>query len=174
MGVSLGGYLAPSAAAFEKRISAVIANDGVYDYGGTMAPEKGAALEAVIMAKEAPETDRRLHEMIKASPVARRALTHGMFVTGTSSSPAHVAATLGYHLRDGIAKKISCPTLVPDAEEDKFFKGQPEELYEHLTCPGPSCAFTVAEGAGAHCQVGAHRLAFASIYDWLDNTYGRA
>src|SRR5271154_1706731 len=33
MGVSLGGYLAPRAAAFEKRISALIANDGVYDYG---------------------------------------------------------------------------------------------------------------------------------------------
>jgi pimeloyl-ACP methyl ester carboxylesterase len=33
MGVSFGGYLAPRAAAFEKRISAVIANDGVYDYG---------------------------------------------------------------------------------------------------------------------------------------------
>src|SRR5271168_1402431 len=33
MGVSFGGYLAPRAAAFEKRIAALIANDGVYDYG---------------------------------------------------------------------------------------------------------------------------------------------
>jgi hypothetical protein len=30
--------------------------------------------------------------------------------------------------------------------------------------------FTEAEGAGAHCQVGASRLAFARIYDWLDET----
>jgi hypothetical protein len=32
--------------------------------------------------------------------------------------------------------------------------------------------FTNAEGAGAHCQVGAGPLAFARIYDWLDETLG--
>jgi hypothetical protein len=32
---------------------------------------------------------------------------------------------------------------------------------------------TIEEGAGAHCQVGADRLAAARIYDWLDNTFGR-
>ena len=179
MGVSLGGYLAPRAAAFEKRISALIANDGVYDYGvanlgGPILRRGAQPLEAAIMAKEAPEIDRKLKEMMKASPIAAWALTHGMFVTGTSSPRADVAATLGYHLRDGIAEKISCPTLVLDAEEDMFFKGQPEELYEHLTCPKTLMRFTVAEGAGAHCQVGAHRLAFARIYDWLDKTFALA
>jgi hypothetical protein len=32
MGISLGGYLAPRAVAFEKRIKACIANGGVYDF----------------------------------------------------------------------------------------------------------------------------------------------
>ncbi len=32
--------------------------------------------------------------------------------------------------------------------------------------------FTDSEGAGAHCQVGAGRMAFARIYDWLDRTFG--
>jgi len=36
MGISLGGYLAPRAAAFEKRIAAVIANDGLYDFGAVV------------------------------------------------------------------------------------------------------------------------------------------
>ncbi len=27
-----------------------------------------------------------------------------------------------------------------------------------------------AEGAGAHCEVGASSLAFARVYDWLDET----
>jgi pimeloyl-ACP methyl ester carboxylesterase len=172
MGVSLGGYLAPRAAAFEKRISALIANDGVYDYGvanlGPVPPGQRAAVEAAVRAGEAPELDRKLDEFIKTSPTAAWALTHGMFVTGTSSPRAYVAATLEYHLRNGIAEQISCPTLVLDAEEDMFFKGQPEELYEHLTCPKTLMRFTAAEGAGAHCQVGAHRLAFGRVYDWLD------
>ena len=177
MGVSLGGYLAPRAAAFEKRISALIANDGVYDYGvanlgGSIPAERRAALEAAIKAKEAPEVDRRLEETMKASPTAAWALTHGMFVTGTSTPRAYVATTLDYHLRDGIAEQISCPTLVLEAEEDIFFKGQPQQLFDHLTCPKTLMRFTIAEGAGAHCQVGAHRLAFGRVYDWLDCTFG--
>jgi hypothetical protein len=32
--------------------------------------------------------------------------------------------------------------------------------------------FTEDEGAGAHCQVGAARLSFARMYDWLDGTLG--
>jgi hypothetical protein len=30
--------------------------------------------------------------------------------------------------------------------------------------------FTEDEGADAHCQAGAQRLAMARIYDWLDDT----
>ena len=30
--------------------------------------------------------------------------------------------------------------------------------------------FTSAEGAGSHCRVGAGRLAFGRIVDWLDDT----
>src|ERR1700744_1811067 len=176
MGVSLGGYLAPRAAGFEKRISALIANDGVYDYGvtnlGPVPSGQRAAVEAAARAKEAPEFDRKLEEVMKTSPTASWALSHGMFVTGTSTPRSYIAATLEYNLRDGIAEKISCPTLVLDAEEDMFFKGQPEELYSHLTCPKTLMRFTAAEGAGAHCQVGAHRLAFGRIYDLLDETLG--
>jgi hypothetical protein len=76
-------------------------------------------------------------------------------------------------MRDGVAAAISRPTLVCDAEGDLFFKGQPQELYDRLTCPKTMIVFTEAEGAGAHCQVGASRLAFARIYDWLDETLAR-
>ena len=176
MGVSFGGYLAPRAAAFEKRIAAVIANDGIYDYGAAnlsaVPAEQRAAAAQAVRAKEAPQIDRMLEAAIKNSPTAAWAMTHGMFVTRTSTPRAYVAATLDYHLRDGIAEMITCPTLVLDAEEDIFFKGQPEMLYEHLTCPKTLMRFTTAEGAGAHCQVGAHRLAFGRIYDWLDDIFG--
>jgi predicted alpha/beta-fold hydrolase len=55
MGTSLGGVLAPRAAAFEKRIAALIANDGVYDYGvanlGPIPPEKRVATTMAFRAK---------------------------------------------------------------------------------------------------------------------------
>jgi len=41
-----------------------------------------------------------------------------------------------------------------------------------FTCSKTLMRFTEEEGAGAHCQAGAGRLAFARIYDWLDETLG--
>lgn len=176
LGISMGGVLAPRAAAFEKRIAALIADDGVYDYGasnlGAVPPGQRAQAEAAFKAKEAPELDRKMEAAMKSSPTAAWAITHGMFAFGASSPRAYVAATLAFHLRDGVAEAISCPTLVLDAEGDMFFKGQPEELYNHLTCKKTLMRFTESEGAGSHCQVGAFRLAFGRIYDWLDETFG--
>jgi hypothetical protein len=87
---------------------------------------------------------------------------------GVDSPRAFFASYLDYTLADGIAEQITCPTLVCDADEDIFFDGQPKLLLEHLTCEKTLLDFTTAEGAGAHCQVGAQRLAFGRIYDWLD------
>jgi hypothetical protein len=72
-----------------------------------------------------------------------------------------------------VAEAIACPTLVCEAEGDLFFKGQPQALYDRLTCPKTLLRFTEDEGAGAHCQAGASRLAFARIYDWLGETLAK-
>jgi hypothetical protein len=65
---------------------------------------------------------------------------------------------------------IRCPTLVCKAQDDLFFKGQPQQLYDHLTCSKTMIRFTAAEGAGFHGKVGAGRLAFSRMFDWLDET----
>ncbi|HEY6341196.1 MAG TPA: alpha/beta hydrolase [Bryobacteraceae bacterium] len=178
MGVSFGGYLAPRAAAFEKRISALVANDGVYDFSVTqlksVPPDQREAFIAAVNQKEAPELDRKIVEAAKSSPSAKWAADQAGFVMGEPTPHAVVAKMLKFYLRDGIAEQISCPTLVLDAEEDMYLKGQPDELYQHLTCPKTMIRFTTAEGAGAHCQCGADRLANARIYDWLDDTFSRA
>jgi dienelactone hydrolase len=176
MGVSLGGELAPRAAAFEKRLAALIANDGVYDFSAphlaTVPPEQHAEFVTLLRAEQAPAIDQMLDGVMKSSPTTRWAFAHGMYATGAPTPRAYLAAVLDYNLRDGIAEAISCPTLVCEAEGDIFFKGQPQLLYDHLTCKKTLMRFTEAEGAGAHCQVGANRLAFARIYDWLDETLG--
>ena len=48
MGISFGGYLAPRAAAFEKRIKACIANGGVYDFhmAAGLKPSEEKALDS--------------------------------------------------------------------------------------------------------------------------------
>jgi dienelactone hydrolase len=176
MGISMGGYLAPRAAAFEKRLAALIANDGIYDFAApfknAVPPEKWDTFAAALKAEQAPRIDALLEEQMKASPTARWSYSHGMWATGAKSPRELVGKMLDYNLKGGVAEAISCPTLVCDAENDLFLKGEPQRLYDHLTCRKAMVRFTAAEGAGAHCQVGASRLAFARMFDWLDETLG--
>ena len=172
LGLSMGGLLAPRAAAFEHRLAACVAMDGVYDLGLTVTqnmPGTRAEAEAALRAETAPELDAMIEQLMTVNPNIRWAATHGQYVMGVDSPRAFFASYLDYTLADGIAEQITCPTLVCDAQEDIFFDGQPKALFEHLTCEKTLLDFTTAEGAGAHCQAGAQRLAFGRIYDWLDD-----
>ncbi|MCV7228085.1 alpha/beta hydrolase family protein [Mycolicibacterium komossense] len=176
-GASMGGLLAPRAAAYEHRLAACIAFDGVYDMGLTVTrsmPGSRAEVEAVLRAESAPEVDAMIDQLMASDPNIRWAATHGQYVMGVDSPRAFFASYLDYTLAGGIAEQITCPTLVCEAASDIFFDGQPQLLFDHLTCPKAMLRFTEAEGAGAHCQAGAGRLAFARIYDWLDGTVSAA
>jgi len=177
MGVSMGGELAPRAAAFEPRLAALIANDGLYDYmapylASVPAPQRAAFL-AAIESGGSPQIDRLMQGLMKVSPTARWSLIHGMYSFGAATPSAYLHAALAYNLKDGVAERIRCPTLVCDAQDDLFFKGQPQQLYDHLTCRKTLMSFSDEDGAGSHCEVAAQRLAFARMYDWLDENLRR-
>ncbi|MES9524330.1 TIGR03086 family metal-binding protein [Streptomyces capoamus] len=171
LGASMGGYLAPRAAAFDRRIAAVVTLDGIFDLGDISTatlPLPRAEAERRLRAEHDPELDAALAAAMDAAPSTRWAIEHGMFAMGVDTPRAFCAAYLDYHLRDGLAERISCPVLVCSGEDDGFFKGQPENLFDHLACEKTFVAFTEEEGAEAHCQSGAQKLAFARVYDWLD------
>ena len=179
LGTSMGGELAPRAAAFEPRLAACIANDGLYDFAyaflGMIPPEQQGSFVAQIKEPPGPSPlDATLIDMAKASPVARWFFANGTWAFGANSPRELLRKVLDYNLRDGVAEKIRCPTLVCDAEDDLYLGGQAGELFSHLTCKRTLLRFTKAEGAGAHCQMGAGRLAFARIFDWLDETFAAA
>jgi alpha-beta hydrolase superfamily lysophospholipase len=173
LGLSMGGLLAPRAAAFEHRLAACVANDGIYELGSTVLshfPGSRADAEAGLRAEHAPDVDAAIDQLMAVSPVVRWAIINGMYVMGARSPRAFCASYLDYTLAGGIAEQITCPTLVCDADADLFWPGQPQVLFDHLTCKKTLLRFTSAEGAGAHCQFGAQRQAYARIYDWLDDT----
>jgi dienelactone hydrolase len=152
IGMSLGGLLAPRAAAFERRLAACVAVDGLYRF---------------LSAED------RLADIEAENPTTRWAAAQAACVMGIRSSDDMFRVAAEYALDKGVAERITCPTLVCDAENDLFFAGQPQQLYDHLTCEKTLLHFTAAEGAGAHCHVGAQRLACARTYDWLDDILGR-
>ena len=176
LGLSMGGLLAPRAAAFEHRLAACIAVDGVFDLGVISTarfPMPRAQAEALLRAPDAPELDTLLEATIASSPTVRWAAHHGMWVMGAKSPRGFLASYLDYSLDHGVAEQIRCPTLVCEAEEDIFFAGQPQQLFDHLTCDKTMMRFTHADAAGAHCHAGAQRLAFGRIFDWLDDHIAR-
>ncbi|MFD5988549.1 hypothetical protein [Streptomyces cyaneofuscatus] len=149
----------------------LIAIDGVYDLGEVSVigiPSDREEVERRLRSKSDPELDAGIEGMMASNPTMRWAVHHGMYVLGVDTSRAFCAAYLDYNLRDGTAERIQCPTLVCDAENEMFFKGQAQELYDHLTCPKTFMRFTIEEGAGDNCHPGAQRIMTARVFDWLD------
>lgn len=76
MGLSMGGELAPRAAAYEKRIAALVANDGVFDYGAAnlahVPPDERAAFKQGLQAKSAPGVDHAIEAMMNAGYSTRQ------------------------------------------------------------------------------------------------------
>lgn len=166
LGISMGGYLVPRAAAFEHRLAAVIANPGVYDSFNSKGARSREELQKA--AVHADETNKFLRQEMKTKTGLRWHLQHGMFSFGKKSPLDFLLALSEYRL-DGVVQRIQSSTLVIVSEADHFQTVEAQmTLYELLTGPKTLMRFTAAEMAGEHCQMGAVTLSNQRILDWLD------
>ena len=172
MGMSMGGQLAPRAAAFEHRLAALIAYDGVYSLPQTMNGMLPAPIRS-LLDQATPEADAQANEAITTAmsknTQLRWSYLNGMWSCG-AATPVELVRTLAPFTLDGIVQQIECPTLVLDAESDQFFAGQAETLRDALTAPVTYHRFLEADGAGEHCQDGAMSSLHRVVFDWLDET----
>lgn len=153
LGMSFGGYLALRAAAYEHRLAACVAVDGLYSFAEVM-QTFSAGLSASSSKEEAAIYNAVAQVMMQYSTTARWAMIQGMWSFAANSPYAFLQKTKPYTL-EGVAQNITCPTLICDAEQDLFFQGQARKLYDALRCPKAYCSFTEEEGAGEHCHEGA-------------------
>jgi pimeloyl-ACP methyl ester carboxylesterase len=154
IGMSLGGYLAPRAAAFEHRLAACVAYDGVWDFHEVMAE----------LASRAAVTPGGIETIMAENTGARWLVRNGRWTFGLSGFDELVKATAACTMA-GIADRITCPTLVLEAENDQFFKGQPQRLFNALTCSKQMITFREDEGGGEHCHEGALSLFHQRTFD---------
>jgi pimeloyl-ACP methyl ester carboxylesterase len=173
MGISMGGYLAARAAAFEHRISACILNDGVYDGYDAVASSFPKSLLTAIENGDSKAVNVVLGIMMESDPNIRFNIEHGMWTAGVNTPYELIQGSKNYTIKD-IAQNIKCPTLVLEAEKDDSFPGQPKKVYDALTSPKSYIKFTEEEGAEEHCQAGAPALSNQRIFDWLDETLNNA
>jgi alpha-beta hydrolase superfamily lysophospholipase len=170
MGVSFGGYLAPRAAAFEKRLAACIANGGVLDFSGPHVPPHMTREQYVSLIKHQPDQmNAAMKKAAEKSVEARWSQENGQYAFHAASPVEFAAKLLDYDLTPQAAK-IRCPMLVIDVQSENNFPGEAKKLYDALTCQKTWLFFTDQEGAGDHCQTGSPALAQQRIFDWLDET----
>ncbi len=173
MGLSFGGYLAPRAAVGRTDLAALIADPGLF-----------SLLEATRLrlpkpfASALPDGDRfrlglieRLVSMRLGSLTGGWALRRGLIVHGVDRPIDYLRLTAEYTL-EGRADRIRCPAFVARAEGDAL-GATADTLYNALKGPKILQRFSVAEGAGEHCESGARGLFNQRMFDWLDPTIGR-
>lgn len=168
-GYSLGGYLVARAAAFDHRPAAIILDDGILDFHAAFEHMLPPFLVSWIHEQKDDQADSVLRMIMALKTGPRWAMQNGMWTFGTSSPSEFVRKSRLYTLAD-IAGDITAATLVLNAENDQFLKGQPLAIHTALKSPKQLVTLTEAEGAGEHCHMGAMFRAHQVIFDWLDET----
>ncbi|MGW7356198.1 alpha/beta hydrolase family protein [Streptomyces sp. NPDC054802] len=177
-GLSMGGELAPRAAAYESRIAALVAMPGV------LRPWLGFPAEIrEILTPDKEETNNIWNkEVVPELSPAEAATLRKRFEP--FSVPAMLAARQGKMFTDfytpakrveslditSVVGRIKTPTLVLDYDDEQFYPGQPRELFDKLTSPKDYMKLSAATGAQLHCSPMAPQEHCEVVFDWLQET----
>ena len=164
MGISFGGFLAPRAAAFDQRIAAVMADDGLFSFQFSSAFKARSHGELNL-----ENVDQILKPLMAKSTQVRWTLENGQYTFGADSIADLFDKTEEYTLAN-VVDQISCPVLVCKADADIFFKGQPELLFDGLTSPKTFMAFGKQDYAEEHCHMGGLTYFNQKMLGWLEET----
>lgn len=156
IGLSMGGYCAPRAAAMDHRFKCV------------------ACIGAYFEMDEAWEGILRGRSQLGLSDGLPHSGIHAMHVTNTSDIDAAIAVMKSRTLESVIAK-VTCPILVVHGENDR----QVSLAHAHKTVGGAVNSraaelkiFSLSEGAAEHCGVDVMKMQGHYVYDWVARILG--
>jgi dienelactone hydrolase len=151
MAISLGGYYAPRAAAFEPRFACCIAWGAQWDYHAIW--------------KERLERIERGEVLSLSVP-----WEHLLWEFGVSSKEAALKALEGFKL-DGVVQKIECPFLLTHGEGDAQIPlALAQKCFDAVGSERKTFkVFTREEGGYHHCQVDNLTLGTSYMWDWLED-----
>ncbi|MBX3493315.1 MAG: alpha/beta hydrolase [Parvibaculum sp.] len=167
VGMSMGGYLAPRAAAFDERIDGVVAFDVFYDLNG---------------APQVPNTALWLRDhgfgfLVNAIIGIRKYLSPGfawvvdnaMWTTGTKA-PLDAFDTFKPYTLENVASQIRSDVLILAGQDDHFVPIEQVEQFEKALTHARSTTSVIYDresGGAEHCQLGASTLWHATFFDWM-------
>src|SRR5690606_11764195 len=144
--LSLGGYYAPRAAAYEKRFKCCVAWGAIYDFGTAFAARISGANE----------------------PSVPGFADHAQWVFGKDTLEEAMAVTRQMTLEKA-AREITCPLLIVHGENDRQIPlWHAEKTYEAaVNSPDRELKiFRLADGSGEHCGADNGALTIATLTEW--------
>jgi hypothetical protein len=160
IGRSFGGYLAPRAASFEHRLTALICDPAQPDMGARIPSGLAGKIAApVVRTQMRISTDR-------AEFFGARMAAHGLDSIEKYFTELRRFTMLQH------APQITCPTLVIEAEHD-FAGGGGQTLIDALTVPSQLVPLTEHQGADGHCSGLGQEIWSEAVYRWLRSTLSR-
>lgn len=173
IGISLGGCLAVRAAAFEPRVSRVVAFDVLSDFFACMmavVPGHIASVARGLLAVGADALiDRALQRLQRNSPVLEWGVAQACHVFGCAEPSEALRAAQALHTRD-VSENVRQHVLLLAGAHDHYVPLSQLSDQMHLLTNARSLTariFSPQEQAQAHCQVGNMPLAIRTISDWV-------
>jgi dienelactone hydrolase len=176
LGYSLGGYLSVRAAAFEHRLAAVIAVDGLWDiyksFAENLLPTEWIAS---FDAGDVVSLNTQINEFRSKTDTPttlRWIIDQGLWSFNVNDVSGLLDGIKKMTLQ-GLEGQIKCPVYVGDAADDHFFQGQPGLVKENIGKNATLDTLTAADGAGHHCHVGAAAIMNQRLLDWFHDVVAK-
>ncbi|HXZ22069.1 MAG TPA: alpha/beta hydrolase [Pseudolabrys sp.] len=150
MAISLGGYYAPRAAAFEQRYACCLAWGAQWDYQKIWRD--------------------RFERLARAdTPSLSVAAQHISWVLNASSQEDALKRLEPFKL-DGVVQKITCPFLMLHGEGDEQIpSSEAQKCFDAVGSKRKTMKiFTREEGGYHHCQIDNQSICSAYMWDWLE------
>jgi hypothetical protein len=164
-GVSQGGYWITRAVAFEHRLVAAVADPGAVDISEGWTQHLAPPVRELLRSGQKDAFNAALAKA-SANPAVARAFAFRSKPYGVTDGFDLFTEVEKYQVRD-VAGQITTPLLVVDPEDEQFFPGQPQQLYDMLPNEKEILKFTRAQGANFHCQPLGRQITNTLMLDWL-------
>ncbi|MFX0072050.1 MAG: alpha/beta hydrolase family protein, partial [Candidatus Hermodarchaeota archaeon] len=179
IGLSLGGYLSLRAAAFEPRISKVVAFGVIYDFFQVLlyagGPKIREMAENLLDSNQVDLFNKIMQKRMKQDLLVNWGVNHGMYIMGMKTPFEYIQKTRLFSSSD-ISEKITCDILLLTGTKDHFiplemFYKQIEALKNVRSLTARM--FTEQENASSHCQMDNFKLALDTILNWIEQIDNR-
>jgi len=174
IGISLGGYFALRAAAFEKRIKRVIAWDVVYDFFECVMGRDGMLKYHIISALVSINARTIINYIARRQMQGREMekwiYNQMMYTFGAKTPFDYLKILKRYKCSKNISNKVTQNVLLLAGADDhiipiRMYDRQFKALVNARSVEGR--VFTKEDHASNHCQVGNIGLALNFIIDWM-------